>query len=386
MHHFKRIARYLFYFWRAKKQWSWPNESEVLIFDACGEELLREHLLDWSVEVLPVRGESVNIPVTLASLFVLGNRSDAYLDVYIRRVKPKLALTFIDNTVAFYRLARRHPGLKTMFVQNGWRGYHVDVFEQLETRRDSADTFAVDYMLCFGQAVGKHYQRFISGAVVTMGALRNNRQPRDFSAVQGSIVFVSQWHRDGINVAGKAYSQDEFIGAVDRCLLGFLGEYARHHGKRLYIIPRTQVADPNRADEAQHFSSILGESCCFLETDLLGSSYRAVDKAEVVVGVDSTLLYEAAARGVKTAFFSIRGSIMGVKGFDFGWPAQYPSRGGFWTNTPSSKEFEKVLDYLIPLSDDAWSEELRRASFAELMIFDQGNLTLKKTLAQAITA
>ena len=386
LHRFGKIARYLSYLWRAKKHWSWPSESEVLIFDACGEELLREHLMNWSVEVLPVRGESINVPVMLVSLFTLGSKPDAYFDSYIRKVRPKLVVTFIDNNLSIYRLSQRNPGLKTMFVQNGWRGFYADVFEQLDVRLKSGEQLAVDYMLCFGHAVGKHYLRYVSGTVVAMGALRNNRQPRDVSVVQGAIGFVSQWHREGIEVAGRRYSQDEFIGVVDRCLVSFLGEYARQQGKQLYIIPRTQAGSPSREEEFRHFSAILGEACCFLEYDILGSSYQAINRVEVVAGIDSTLLYEAAARGVKTAIFSIRGAIMGIKGFDFGWPAQCPSDGAFWTNTPSPERFREVLDYLFSVSDDAWQEELQSVAFEELMIFDQGNSIFKSTLAQVLAA
>lgn len=340
--------------------------------------------MGWSIEVLPVRGESINIPVVLASLFASGSKSDAYFDVYIRKVKPKLLLTFIDNTLSFYRLSQRHPSLKTMFVQNGLRGYHVDVFEQLDARPELAEKLAVDYMLCFGRAIGSHYQRYVSGAVVAMGSMRNNRQDRQVSVVQGSIAFVSQWHLEGVEIAGRTYSLDEFTGAVDRCLVGFLREYARRHGKQLRIIPRTQAATPYREKESQYFSEILGEPCSFLEYDMIGSSYKVIDTAEVVVGVDSTLLYEAAARGIKTAIFSIRGAITGIKGFDFGWPAQYPPDGTFWTNLPSPERFREVLDYLFSVSDHNWRTELQRIIFEELMVFDQGNSILKRTLAQAL--
>jgi len=384
IHSFRQFMVYLSYFWRAKKHWSWPKESEVLIFDACGEELLREHLLDWSVEVIPVRGESINIPVVLASLFASGRKSEAYFDIYIHRVKPKLVLTFIDNTKAFYRLSRRHPLLKTMFVQNGWRGYHLDVFEQLDAGMKTAEQLAVDYMLCIGQAVGEHYQRYLSGTVVAMGSLRNNRQPRVDSVDHGSIVFISQWDSKGFEIAGRFYSQDEFVGAVDRCLIGFLRQYAQQNGKELHFIPRTALGSADRKKEERHFSAILGRPCSFLEFDTQGSSYQVIDQAELVVGVDSTLLYEAAARGAKTAFFSIRGTILGVKGFDFGWPVQYQSDGSFWTNSPSPERFKAVLDYLFSVSDDCWQTELKRVSFAKLITFDQGNSILKRTLKQAL--
>lgn len=271
-----------------------------------------------------------------------------------------------------------------MFIQNGWRGYYIDVFEQLDAQMGSVDKLAVDYMLCFGQAVGQRYQQYISGKVVAMGALRNNRQLRFSGTVKGTIAFISQWRSEGLPAAGRMYSQEEFMGAIDRCIVSFLGEYAQGHGKRVHIIPRTQTGSPERADEAQYFSAMLGEPCHFLEFGAPGSSYRAVDVAEVVVGVDSTLVYESIARGTKTAVFSIRGTMMGVKGFDFGWPAECPSDGPFWTNTPSPERFGVVLDHLFAMTEDSWREELKRVSFDNLMIFDPSNAILKEVLAQAL--
>ena len=345
---------------------------------------MRDYLTDWSVEVLPVRGESINIPVMLVSLFVGGNRSDAYFDVYIRKVRPKLIVTFIDNTPAFYRLAPRHPGVKTMFIQNGWRGYHVDVFEQLDAQTGDHRELAVDYMLCFGSAIGRHYQRYIKGNVVAIGALRNNQYLPGIARDVGRIAFVSQWRSEGLQVAGRTYSQEELIAAVDRYIVSFLAEYARAHGKRVSIIPRTPADSEARQDETRYFAAMLGGGCDFLEYDSANSSYRAIDVAEVVVGVDSTLVYEAIARGTRTAVFSIRGALMGVRGFDYGWPATNQPEGPFWTNTPSHDRFAAVLDYLFAISDNDWREELSRISFEDLMTFDPGNLILKQMLAKAL--
>ena len=380
----RKFAAFFSYFRQARKCWCWPKKSEVLIFDACGAELLRDYLRDWSVEVLPVRGESINVPVMLASLFVGGNRSEAYFDVYIRRVRPLLIVTFIDNTPAFYRLASRHPGVKTMFIQNGWRGYHADVFEQLDASERNVGSLAVDYMLCFGHAVGRHYQRYIAGTAVAIGALRNNRQLRSAAREAGSIAFVSQWRSEGIQCAGRVYSQEEFMGAIDRCIVSFVADYARAHGKRLSIIPRTPADSDQRREEAQYFEAMLGEPCRFLEYDKPGSSYQALDAAEVVVGVDSTLVYEAIARGTRTAVFSIRGALMGVQGFGYGWPAACEPDGPFWTNTPAPERFAAVLDYLFGISDDDWRKELQGLAFEELMVFDPGNALLRQTLAQAL--
>ena len=382
----RKFISFFFYFWHSRKCWRWPRRSDVLIFDDCGSELLLDYLRDWSVEVLPVRGESINLPVMLLSLFNGGSRSEAYFDVFVRIVKPKLIVTFIDNTPAFYRLASRHQHVKTMFIQNGWRGYHADVFEQLEVSVESNDELLVDYMLCFGTAVGRHYQRYISGEVVAIGALRNNLQERRSDVREaGCLAFVSQWRKGGIQVNNRLFSQEEFTGSVDRCIVRFLADYALAHGKSISIIPRTRADSVERREEGLYFEAMLGKPCRFLEYNTHGSSYLALDVAEVVVGIDSTLVYEAIARGTRTAVFSIRGTLMGLQGFDYGWPSVYAPDGPFWTNTPAPERFTAVLNYLFAISDDEWRKELQCVAFDELMVFDPGNALLKHTLAQALS-
>ncbi|MES2770817.1 MAG: LA_1612 family putative O-antigen biosynthesis protein [Pseudomonadota bacterium] len=381
----KKLAAFCSYFWHAKKTWSWPKKSDILIFDACGEALLREYLSDWSIEVLPVRGERINVPLMLASLFVSGRRSEAYFDLYVRKVAPKLIITFIDNTPAFYRLTVRHPGVKTMFIQNGWRSRYGDVFELLtEPAPSQKNALAVDYMMCFGSAIGAHFQRYIAGEVMAIGALRNNRQPQLASKAAGTIAFISQWSRHGVQLAGKTYSQDAFMGTADRCILAFLSKYAAEHKKKLYIIPRTHVGSVDRRDETSYYSALLGKACSFLEYDTPGSSYQAIDVAEVVVGVDSTLVYETIARGNKAAVFAIRSALMGVEGFEYGWPAPLAAEGAFWTNSPSPERFRAVLDYLFSTSEAQWRAELKRVSFEQLMVFDPDNTILKTTLTQVL--
>lgn len=380
----RKIAAYLSYVWRAEKRWSWPQKAEILIFDACGEALLREYLGEWSVEVLHVRGESINVPVMLAALCARGRKSDAYFDFYVRCVAPRLIVTFIDNTPAFYRLSARNPGVRTMFVQNGWRSYYGDVFELLEAGGDASDKLAVDYMLCFGESIGSHYRRHIEGAVIPIGALRSNRHPRTAARLHGVIAFISQWRSEGLQLAGRTYSQEEFIGEADRCILGFLADYARAHDKRLRIIPRTRAGSADRVAEAAYFAAMTGGACAFLEFDMPTSSYEAVDAAEVVVGVDSTLVYEALARGTRTAVLSIRGTLMSITGFEFGWPEKLLADGPFWTSSPSPERFGEILDHLFGLDDAAWADELAQAGGDDLMAHDPGNRILQASLRQAL--
>ena len=65
-----------------------------------------------------------------------------------------------------------------------------------------------------------------------------------------------------------------------------------------------------------------------------------------VVSIDSTLGYEAFGRGNKTAIFGCRDDFLNTSDLKFGWPADLPNNGPFWTNDQDEMQFQRVMDYL----------------------------------------
>lgn len=304
---------------------------------------------------------------------------DAYIDTFIESVDPKIIVTFIDNTPSFYRLKSRHPHRITLFIQNGWRGYEGDVFEHLDNM-GSGDTLSVDYMLCFNATIAALYGRYINGNSLVIGSLKNNACAKCYNTEPGTIGFISQWIEESFYLKGKFHSPEEIIGQVDRLILPVLQEHARRRRTSLYIIPRTLPNSPKRPLEEAYFTSMLGYPCRFLEYPETGSSYRAVDSVEIVVGVDSTLAYESLGRGNKTAIFAIRSHMLKIPSYRFGWPADLPNEGPFWTNLPDHTVFNRILDYLFSLSKPEWQKTFEASKVQELIIFDPGNKELTALL------
>ena len=131
----------------------------------------------------------------------------------------------------------------------------------------------------------------------------------------------------------------------------------------------------------------------FITTNTNFNSYDACDSAEVVIGTESTLLYESLARGNKTAIFSIRddmlsrtsyNKILKIKSFTFGWPGYFKDLGLFWTNKASTNDFYKILSYLINVEIDEWKLKLNNFAFDKLMVFDPGNKIMKSFLKKEL--
>ena len=383
----KKLWAFLRYFLLARnKAWCRPRQSEVLIFDAAGQEVLMEYLAAWNPEVLHLRGEQINVWILFSSLFRPGRKFDAYVDAFIEEVRPRLIITFVDNSLAFYALSTRHPDIKTFLIQNGYRGYYGDIFESLSGRGADLPRFKVDFMMNFGSRIGAEYTKYIQGITKPMGSLKNNKFLKRRTKDPSTIVFISQF-RDipGTMVGGTYFTQQVFFKQVDQIVLAFLLKYTKKHEKRLVIVPcSAHYKDGTLQKEQAYFNTLLEHRFEFSEWDWSGSGYDATDSAEIVVSVDSTLAYESAVRGNRTAFFTIRSALVGVPAMTYGWPEAYPDEGPYWTNLPDTVVFERIMDHLLSITDEQWLEELSANRFAEIMAYDPGNTILRSTLATVL--
>ena len=74
--------------WRAKKVWKKPKTAKTLIFDRSGSKVFLEYLKKDNVEILDVRGESINLHVMLRCFFFLEMSSVDYIKKYKSILKP----------------------------------------------------------------------------------------------------------------------------------------------------------------------------------------------------------------------------------------------------------------------------------------------------------
>ena len=380
----KKIWRFLCFILQAKKIWVWPRKSEVVIFDAANLEILLEYLKPWNPEIIHVRKEQINMRVLFKAFFQRGKRVDAYIDCFIEKVNPRLILTLTDNSIAFYRISPRHPDIKTLFIQNGLRTYSLDVFEDLDNLDSKTlNTFFVDHMLVFGSVIGEHYSKYVKGNIQPIGSIKNNFMQKGKSPQPGVIALISEWIPpfSQQRIKNNFISRDALFTRPDQIKIQFLAQYAKEKNKRLVIIPRLKG---NIDQEKEYHIKLLGYEPEFIFLPGLFPNYKAIDSAEVIVSLDSTLGYESISRGNKTAIFSFRGTIHGINSWDYGWPADYPDEGPFWTNKPGPDIFTRILDYLFEVSDEQWKKDVESTNFLSLIEYDPGNTIFRSILEKEL--
>jgi surface carbohydrate biosynthesis protein len=382
-----RLKNFYALFLAPPKKWKLPKKSEILIYDACGAEALTSYLTGYTTEVIPLRGESVNIPCLMRAILKLsfwqGKPKQAYGDAFMHAVSPKVVITFIDNNPAFYTISNRFPDIKTIFLQNGTRVEVGDVFGFL----DKSESYHVDYMLVHGSAIGKHYQKYVSGQAIACGSLKNNHIKKSVEIVAETILFISQYcdkPESGtpflIAPDGASVFWDQFYMAEVR-VLNFLNKWCAENNKQLLVCARGLKKDgPEKDFYEEHLKDC--EWKYIPKSDVYGS-YNLVDAAEIVVFIDSTLGYESIGRGKKTACFSCRGTSLNTIDTKFGWPLGLPENGPFWTNDADDREFRRVMNYLNTVGAEAW-EKTRQLYTEELMEYNAGNTRFIALLEQLL--
>lgn len=377
------IRRKLGFFLRVKKVWRRPRPAKVLIYDRAGSEFLLTYLDKQQVAIFDTRGESLNMPAFLQSL--TGGRT--YESCYIDMVAPEVVVTFTDNNPVFYRLAIANPGVTTVFVQNGLRSVVGDIFSHLMENSDKSHTkYHVDHMLCFGRSVGDKYAEYIDGNYTAIGSFKNNMIGRSALPVKkNSILFLSQYRKKTVASTtallyneGVAVSWNQFF-SPEVFFLPLLGAYCKQNGLQLQVCGC--LADAREAEEIFYKGLLGSDGWEFIPRDGKTVSYHLVDEAAFVFMIDSTLGYEAIARGKKVAAFPTRGKLINSAACDFGWPAKVPGDGPFWTDTISKEGFERIMDYVLHVEDEEWKKVSYQYT-KDLLEFDPGNTKFVSLMKQ----
>jgi surface carbohydrate biosynthesis protein len=365
-----------------------PSQARVVIYDATGAEIIAR-LFDSTeqISVLDTRLEVVNIRVLFQMLFMKGFRAfgraarqHAYVDAFLSLSKPQLVATFIDNDPNFYSLAARNDfKFKTAFFQNGRRFKLLDVFSRMEVNPD----WHVDHMFVFSQQVGNLYSESIAGQVHALGSLKNNFATRHPGNKNRELLWLSGWEpfdpspKYASDIDGRSISYSEYF-EMDAQLLKHVADWCLRNDFKLRVAGRS--SDP-RGAEWEHFKVQLDslEAWVFQSRSTPFATYAAIDGAELSVSLDSTVSYEALARGAKIALFPWRYHTLKSDSSPFCWPVEVPDEGPFWATDVSKEAVDRVLDF-VSLADPSEWALISERYLESVMLFDEGNKRTSKIL------
>lgn len=348
----KNLLRRLGILINSRYSFSSPKESKILFFDLQSEELINNYFKKKDYEILYIRGENLNLNIILNMILKLKFSFKDYIYTYIKKVNPKVVITFIDNSIFFYSLKKDFSDIKFISVQYGYRRQILDWFPKLRKLNGKKNYLSADYIFTFGKSVSLEYSKYIKSKNIEIGSFKNNLVSiSPGQSKNKKLLFISQFRTSHIN------SPDFYC--TERILLPLLHKFCETKNINLNILGTRSGNDS--ITEKNYFSKILKKNKFNFIKKKSFMSYQLVDLYDMIVFIDSTLGYEAIARNKKVAVFSTRRSDYEDKqGSPFGWPKLINENGFFYTNILSKDEVYRVLNNVFNCSQINWKKKTKK--------------------------
>ena len=374
-----------------------PPQKKIVLYDEHAYYKSLKILPNNNFHILKTRVDEINIFIFLKILINLKFSYLAYLECYIKYVNPKLLITFVDNDFNFYKL--NFKNIIKIAVQNGRR---LDP-QSFLSQKNYKKKFITDYIFTFNDKDRKIYEDFggiKSKKFISHGSYRLNSTLEIKSTVKKfDLIYISTYrnfYNDKHQNVYNNISSNEYVRNEIK-LLKIILEYSIKYNKKISILMRfsenhkTSMKEKNFYNK--HLSSTKELNFVFSKKNeqvgdikskskILLSPYANLNLANVVIGIDSTLLYEALTAGHKVAFFSVRGKKNSMKYRIFGWPYKISNTGFFWTSRLHKKNIYKTLNNLFNISNYNWKNYVQKYSY--IMKKDSGNKQLKELIRSII--
>ena len=346
-----------------------PTKKTILIFDKNGSENFTKIIPKNSYYILCIRGERLNIFVFLKMILKFKFSHRSYIEEYIKTIKPKIIITYIDNNISFYKF-KFNKTIK-IAIQNARRTFLPDdIFYNLKKDKD----LNCDYIFVHNYPIINFYKKFIKSNYIVSGSFKSNEITINENTKKFDLVYVSTFRK---LQNYYIYKKHDWFSWQEKeiKLLKFAEKYCKKNNKILTIIG----AETETNEELKFYKKNLEFRFNFIKKYKNRNVYKIIDQSKVVFGIDSTLLSECIARNAKVGFFSLRGNFFPYNSRKFGWPYNYPLKGNFWDYRERYLHFERVINYLYKVKKSTWKKVCKNHK-KNIMVYSYKNHVLKNIL------
>lgn len=306
-----------------------PKAADIVIFDECNSHIVRRALNKLhSVAVFNQRPEDIWIGPGIVFQFfrcfdsikfkeaiehrrgfvigILKQLRFIYFEACLKIMKPKAAVTFIDNSPSFGWLSRNCRSFPFIAIQNGSR---------LSYAADNDSGYHVQHLFCFGEheknlfpKIGYHVENFHPvGSLVA--SLHFDHQIATLEEKYDLLV-VSSW-RGNIGFQQDVKDTMRSMEVMDR----LLARYLRSRGIKAAVILRAERDSEHWTmpevgmSEEEYYQDIYGDCIDIIETDFSKRNvFPLMQQSRIIVSCLSTALLEAYGIGKKILYCNFTGT------------------------------------------------------------------------------
>ena len=406
----KKIYKLISFILNCKLFFKKPKPVEILIYDKAFSEEIRVYLKDYTVDVLHIRGEAINLFILMRLIFKfpLKNLLHEYVKIYIQEVKPKIVITMTDNNINFYRLKKeiKEINFRTIAIQNGHR--NLDSPDIINYYKDfNKSKLVADYILCFFSELEKIYKQIIQCKSIAIGSFLNNINFEKKKYSDGKNIknffWISQYRHRKLsqNIFDENFlsenqrnnfknkSVDEHMD-LERKILPIMYRFCKEKNLKFNIISSYKKTDNPEIliGEEIFYKNIINDPDWQMNENKKKNRtdvYKILlEEADIVAHNDSTLGYESLARGIKTiSFISTKKSFYSNNFAQFSWPSKFNEKGPIWTNTDEENEILRLLNFIYSVSNEDWNNYIHTVK-DKIMQTDKDNKIFSNLIEKLI--
>ena len=365
-----------------------PKKSSIAILDYPGANLIKKTLNLKNIPIISLRSIKINLYILLLSFFenYKYKKGQRYIISYIKFIKPNIVISNIDNNHFFYNLKKIFPKIIFIFIQNGTSlaDYTKDEIKKLNWK--------ADYFFSYSKSFSKIYSSIFKKKVEIAGSFKNNLKKVSKKKNKKNLVYISQFTKSNYPEekikSGKIYFSSKKFYEAEKKLLPILHNFCLKKNLKLIISGRNFSQDESIKEKTFYNKILLKNkikenSFTFYNIKNEFSSYDLIDKAQLVVFIDSALGYQSLARNNVSFACCLRSELLKNKSLGFGWPEKFANEGPFWINYFSKNKIEKKLEFLYNLSPSTWRKIYQKQK-DRLLTYDSGNQNFKKIVKKHV--
>ena len=334
-----------------KLTYSIDSHKDIIIYHDTMSGDIKKHLLsDLDKSNIVVDSFDIKINVSIVLLFIKNLfkvRCNipykrfifmVYQYSYVEYLRPKVVITFIDNSIIFQWLSMNYTDANFYAIQNGYRSKY-----ELNYHCYCGFKFNLTNFFCFGnyeiekyKKYGHYVKNFIPVGSFRHAIYQSNSKRKNI--IKYDIALISQ-HKlttfDGSNARLK-----ENLELIDL----YLSKYLKKNKDLSFIILcRSEENSEQGLMEKKYFRSIYGSEVNLrFQGSMPSSTYVGIDQSNVIVCCHSTVLSEAAGQGKKVLFCDYSGDKI--------WADYHP---GIWLHSErSSASFNNHIHNVINSGED----------------------------------
>jgi surface carbohydrate biosynthesis protein len=356
--------------------WHEKSACDVLIYDAVGSHALRHCIpIGTRVNVLRVR-EGLPL-IKSANFFLLGfidlckyrNSGRAWRVALINTWKPKVVITFIDNSTSMGRIKSLFPDIQCVSIQNGCRWV---LSMPIQTHLD------LDHYFCYGELesdimrqAGHTVEHYYPIGSIKAGIFwaEYPRKNKKFD-----LCYISHYRAQFLPVDGYMGEVLDAYKEAGKNVFTMVANVATKKNMTLCVAMKYSLGSAEYDQEIEFYAQSNNDEITFIpQSDY--SSYELVQSSRITVNCCSALGYEALGLGERVIFAKDLKELAACV-FKGSWKTnlatdRLPDLQRLYSTTDD--EFSGKTELLLAMTDDEYLEYSAEAR-EYYMRFDENKL------------